>query len=138
MLIWGLIVLLGAGTGAASAVATSLAMDARQKQVEEATIFVPTGTIQAPLVFADGRLAGYVAFEAQLEVQSDQDDAVKKRLPLLLDAVNMRTYRTPMASGPDGLVPGVDTFRRVLFDAAIQTFGRGTIRRVVVTQATPA
>lgn len=138
ILISALILLLGVGTGGATAFATHAALKARDAKAEEATMFVPTGTILAPLVFADGRLSGYVSFEAQIEVPLDQGDAVKKRLPVLLDAVNMRTYRTPMASGPDGLVPGVDAFRRVLFDAAIATFGKPTVRKVVVTQATPA
>jgi len=137
-LISALVLLLGLGTGGAGAVATSLVMADRHAQAAKESLFVPTGPIIAPLVFPDGRLSGYVTFEAQVEVASDKVDSVRKQLPLLLDAVNMRTYRTPMASGPDGLVPGVDAFRRVLLDAAIQTFGRETIRRAVVTQAVPA
>ncbi len=137
-LISALLLILGLGTGGAGAFATSLVMTDRHAQAEKATLFVPTGPIIAPLVFPDGRLSGYVTFEAQVEVASDKADTVRKQLPLLLDAVNMRTYRTPMASGPDGLVPGVEAFRRVLLDAAVQTFGRESIRRAVVTQATPA
>lgn len=137
-LLFLLILILGLGAGGAGALATSLVMADRHAQAQKATLFVPTGPIVAPLVFADGRLSGYVTFEAQIEVSSDKADAIRKQLPLLLDAVNMRTYRTPMASGPDGLVPGVDAFRRVLFDAAVQTFGRETVRRAIVTQATPA
>ena len=75
---------------------------------------------------------------AQLEVPSDQGEAIQRQLPLLLDAVNMRTFRTPMASGPDGMIPGLEVFRRVLFDAASDTFGKPAIRRVVVTRAIPA
>ncbi len=136
-LLSALILVLGLGIGGAGALATSLVMADQHAQARKATLFVPTGPIIAPLVFADGRLSAYVTFEAQIEVSSDQADAVRQQLPLLLDAVNMRTYRTPMASGPDGLVPGVDAFRRVLLEAAIQTFGREAVRRAVVTRATP-
>ncbi len=134
----GLVLILGVGTGGAAAYATSYIIAEQHARADRATDFVPTGPILAPLVFADGRLSGYVLFEAQIEVPSDQSDTVKKQMPLLLDAVNMRTFRTPMASGPDGMVPGVDAFRRVLLDAAIKTYGQAAIRKVVVTQATPA
>lgn len=132
-----LLLILGLGTGGAGALATGFVMADRQAQAEKDTMFVPTGAILAPLVFADGRLSGYVSFEAQLEVPSDQGESICRRMPLLLDAINMRTYRTPMASGPDGMVPGVDTFRRVLFEAAVATFGKASVRRAIVTQATP-
>ncbi|MGN6122512.1 MAG: hypothetical protein ACTHOJ_06105 [Sphingomonas oligoaromativorans] len=137
-LLSALILIAGLGTGGAGAFATSLVMADRHAQAERDTRFVSTGPIIAPLVFADGRLSGYVTFEGQIEVSSEQAEKIRRELPLLLDAVNMRTYRTPMASGPDGLVPGVDAFRRVLLDAAVQTFGRETVRRAIVTQATPA
>ena len=137
-LLSALVVVAGIGTGGAAAFGTSFALAQHHKRAEMATDFVATGPIQAPLVFTDGRLSGYVMIEARLEVPSEQADEVKRELPLLLDAVNMRTYRTPMASGPDGMLPGLDAFRRVLLDAAIKTYGRATIRRVVVTQATPA
>ncbi len=134
----GLILTLGLGAWGAAAHATGAIISERRAWAERTTDFVPTGPILAPLVFADGRLSGYVLFEAQIEVPSDRSDTVRKQLPLLLDAVNMRTFRTPMASGPDGMVPGVDAFRRVLLEAAIKTYGAAAIRRVVVTQATPA
>jgi hypothetical protein len=101
------------------------------------TEFVETGTMMAPLVFPDGRLSGYVSFEVQLEVPQGEGDAVKAKLPLLLNAVNLRTYRTPMASGRDGLIPGLDAFRRVVMDAARETYGPAIVRRAVVTQAMP-
>jgi hypothetical protein len=92
---------------------------------------------RSPIQAAPRHVAGRYG-PAGLADEATRGVALKKRLPLLLDAVNIRTCRTPMASGLDGLVPGVDTFRHVLVDAAIQTFGKGTIRRVVVAQATPA
>lgn len=129
---------LGLATGGAAAFGTGLLLGDHRTAASEATVFVPTGQILAPLVFGDGRLAGYVAFEAQLEVPASQGNAIKERLPVLLNAINMRTYRTPMASGPDGLLPSIQAFRRVLLESAAETYGRPNIRRVAVTQATPA
>lgn len=103
-----------------------------------ATEFVPTGEILAPLVFADGRLAGYVTFECQLEVPAGEGEAVGAKLPLLLNAVNLRTYRRPLASGPDGLVPGLEAFRKVVMEAALEVYGRDAVRSVAVTRASPA
>ncbi|HWW65179.1 MAG TPA: hypothetical protein VNZ43_10500 [Sphingomonadaceae bacterium] len=134
----GVLLVLGLGVGGGASLATDALMAERQARAEQTLVFVPTGTILAPLVFPDGRLSGYVSFEAQIEVPSDRSNIVKTQLPLLLDAINMRTYRTPMASGPDGMVPGLDAFRRLLLDAAIETYGKAAVRRVVVTQATPA
>ncbi|WP_330219650.1 hypothetical protein [Novosphingobium barchaimii] len=102
------------------------------------TAFVPAGEILAPLVFADGRLSGYVTFECQLEVPKDASDEVGAKLPLLLNAINLRTYRSPLASGPDGLVPGLAAFRKVVMDAALEVYGKDVVRSVAVTRASPA
>ncbi len=103
-----------------------------------APVFVRTGAMLAPLVFPDGRLAGYVNFDVQLEVAADRADYVSDRLPLLLHAVNMRTYRTPMTSGPDGLIPDLTAFRAVLAAAATEAFGPGVVLRAAIVQAAPA
>jgi hypothetical protein len=100
--------------------------------------FVDAGKVLAPLVFADGRLSGYVQFQIELEVPQDQMAFVTARLPLLFHAINMRTYRTPMAAGPDGLIPDIETFRQVVMAAAPEAFGAGVLRKVAVTQANPA
>lgn len=102
------------------------------------TEFVPPVEILAPLVLPDGRLTGYARFEIQLEVAKGDTDAVGAKLPLLMNAVNLRTYRAPLASGPDGLVPGLDQFRRVVMDAALEVYGKGVVHSVAVTQASPA
>lgn len=127
----------GIGVGGGAAYGTGLLLDGDAPLMRIRYEFVPTGPILAPLVFADGRLSGYVSFQAQLEIADTERDRVLKRLPLLLDAVNMRTYRTPMASGRDGLVPGLETFRKLLMDAAAETYGRDVVRRAVITQASP-
>ncbi|RJF85718.1 hypothetical protein [Sphingomonas cavernae] len=136
LLVSALVLTLGIGVGGGAAFGTSMALGARP-QLQESTEFVPTGTVLAPLVFADGRLSGYVSFEVQLEVAAGTREDVEARLPILLNAINMRTYRTPMASGRDGLIPSLSAFRKVVIEAAAETYGKGVIRRAVVTQASP-
>lgn len=137
-LLGGLAVLtLGVGTGGASAYGIASIRGQMEGRMAASTEFVPTGPILAPLTFADGRLSGYASFEVQLEVPEGEGETVRAQLPVLLNAVNMRTYRTPLASGPDGMIPGLETFRRVVHEAAVETYGRALVRGVVVTQAAP-
>ncbi|WP_404479612.1 hypothetical protein [Novosphingobium sp. BL-52-GroH] len=127
----------GAGAwGAAHFLPQLVGAHARPAPVE--TEFVPVGEVLAPLVSADGRLSGYVTFECQLEVPKGSGEQVGAKLPLLLNAVNLRTYRTPLASGPDGLVPGLDAFRKVVMEAAAEVYGKGAVRSVAVTRASPS
>lgn len=128
-----LALILGVGVGGASAYGVGLI----KKPAVVKTEFVPADAMMAPLVFPDGRLAGYASFEVQLEVPQGEGEDVKVKLPLLMNAVNLRTYRTPLASGKDGLIPGIDAFRRVVIDAAAETYGPAMVRRVVVTHASP-
>jgi hypothetical protein len=142
-----IVLVAGLGLGGGAAFATMLALGPRHETeaggasapAEETDVsFVPTGKVLAPLVFSDGHLAGYVQFDVQLEVAKDKSDFVTARLPLLLHAINMRTYRTPMAAGPDGLLPDLDVFRKVVLQAAQEAFGAPLVRKVAVTSATPA
>jgi hypothetical protein len=114
------------------------AAGAPAKPKAETTRFTPACKILAPLVFADGRLSGYVSFEVQLETGDAEVEYVTARMPMLLNAINMRTFRTPMAAGPDGMLPDLDRFRRVVMVAADEAFGPGIVRRAAITQATPA
>ena len=91
----------------------------------------------APLVSAEGKLAGYASFEVQLEVTGGRGALVTQRMPVLLNAINMRTYRAPMAAGPGGLVPNLEVFRRIVMDASVEALGKDVVRRVAVTQASP-
>lgn len=130
---------LAVGGGAAVGVGRFVtAAPAAEKPAPTETEFVATGPILSPLVFPDGRFAGYIAIEAQLEVDQGDVDGVRMRMPLLLHAVNLRTFRTPLASGPDGQIPDIAVYRRILLDAAPKVFGPGTVRRVAITQARPA
>lgn len=131
---------LTAGGGSAYAVRVLLpppsAEPIDKREVLE-TVFTPTGKILAPLVFADGRLSGYVQFEVQLETSEADVAFVTPRLPLLMNAINMRTFRAPMASGPSGMLPDLAVFRKLVLEASNEAFGPKIVRRVIVMQATP-
>lgn len=139
-----LVVVAGLAAGGGAAFGTSMllgpatAAGAATPAEPELPTFVPTGKILAPLVFADGRLAGYVNFQAQLQVAPDKAEFVTARLPVLLHAINMRTYRTPMASGPDGMLPDLVSFRRVVMAASDEAFGKGLVKQAAITEAAPA
>ena len=140
-IIAGLTLIAGIAVGGGAAFGTDLIMQraaAAPATADELPIFVATGPILSPLVFPDGRLAGYVSVEAQLQVSPDQAAFVTDRLPLLLHAVNMRTFRTPMSSGPDGMLTDLGVFRQVLTTACTEAFGPGVIKIVAITKAVPA
>jgi len=140
------VVLAGIGLGGGAALATLMVLGPRPAQAAKApaeesveTAFVPVDKLLAPLVSADdGRLTGYVQFQFNLEVPKDKSSEVTQRLPLLLHAINMRTFKTPMAAGKDGLLPGLEQFRKVVEASAAEAFGAGVVRKVAITQATPA
>ncbi|USI71995.1 hypothetical protein [Sphingomonas morindae] len=104
-------------------------------RLDSPNVFVATGTINAPLVSRDGQLLGYVAFDAQLEIPGIEEKRVRANLPLLLDAVNLRTFKAPIAGGRDGLLPDLAVFRAVVRDASRQVYGPSLVSRVVITQA---
>ncbi|UYY59668.1 hypothetical protein [Sphingomonas sp. S2-65] len=131
---------LGAGGGAAYATVSIMgpATPGHAGADDTPPSFVDGGTVLAPLVFADGRLSNYVKFQIQIQVPQDKTEFVTSRLPLLLHAINMRTFRTPMAAGPDGQLPDVEAFRKVVMAAAPEAFGAGVVSKVAITAATPA
>jgi hypothetical protein len=137
-----LVTVAGLGIGAGASFGTTYAMGALATHAAAAAAqapptFVATGNILAPLVYPNGRLAGYVVFEAELQTSPDNAEVVRKRLPLLMHALNMRTYRTPMASGPDGMLPNLEVFRALLITASTEAFGAGVVKRVAITRAAP-
>ncbi len=138
------ILLAGLGVGGGAAYGTALLLGHKAGGAQAAPppepdpSFVDAGQVLAPLVFPDGRLAGYVQVQMQLMVPPDKVGFVTARLPLLLHGINMRTYRTPMAAGPDGMIVNIEAFRKVVLTAAPEAFGAGVVRKVAVTAATPA
>lgn len=138
-----IVIFSGIGLGGGTALGTQMLLGPRQMQSAkppetEATAFVRVDKLLAPLVSADGRLTGYVQFQFDLEVPKDKASQASQRLPLLLHAINMRTFRTPMAAGRDGLLPNIEAFRKVVEAAAPEAFGASVVRKVAITQATPA
>lgn len=112
--------------------------EAPKKATPPTPTFVVTGPILVPLVDANGGLAGYCSIDVQFEVPANAEENVASRLPLLLNAINLRTYRAPLASGPDRLLPDLAAFRHLVLEAAIETYGRNIIGRVAITSARPA
>jgi hypothetical protein len=104
---------------------------------EEATSIIPAGRVLAPLVYKDGTLAGYGGFQVQIEVTEADAADITARLPILLHAINMRTFKAPLAAGPDGMIPDLDVFRVTVQQAADESFGKGKVKRVLVTEAAP-
>ena len=137
ILFLAIVLLSGLGLGGAAAFGTLVVLGPRPAHA--ATAFVQVDKLLAPLVSPDdGRLTGYVQFQFNLEVPKDKSSEVTKRLPLLLHAINMRTFRTPMAAGKDGLLPSLEQFRKIVEAAAPEAFGASVVRKVAITQATPA
>src|SRR4051794_7079112 len=117
---------LSVGGGAAYAVTRIIAMPAGSATpvpTAAETNFVPVSKILAPLVTADGRLSGYVTFEVALEVPAERAADITAALPMLRHGINLQTYRTPMAAGPDGMLPDLNAFRTVVVKAAEEAFG---------------
>lgn len=130
---------LGVGVGGSAAFATAKMLNGEPlyKPAPVPDMFVPTGGVLAPLVDEKGRLVGYATFEMQLEVPAEKGKLVADTVPVLLNAINMRTYRTPLAAGPNGQIPRLDAFRKVVVDAATEVYGKGVVRRVAVVKAAP-
>jgi hypothetical protein len=138
MIIIPAVAALGIAVGGSAAFGTVRLLSGKPLiSLDRPRIFLPTRPITAPLVSADGHLSGYVIVEAQLEVAGEAATTMRGRLPLLLDATTMRTFKTPMASGPDGMLPNLDTFRGLLGEVAQQVYGKGQVSKVVITQASP-
>ncbi len=132
----------GAATGGGAAFAVGTLVPASTPEAVQVAAgpltFVPTGPILVPLVFGDGQLAGYATIEVQLRVQEEVAEEVTARIPLLLHAINLQTYRAPLAAAPGGQLPDLAAFRRLVARASDRAFGRGTVRQVAITQARPA
>lgn len=133
------VLLAGAGVGGGAAVATRhiLAPAPAGAPTEEPLVFVPVAKVVAPLVLHDGGLAGYVSFDTELQVAVTSQADVTAKLPLLLHAINMRTYRIPLATGPDGMLPNIGELKTVVQAACVETFGPSVVHRIAITRAEP-
>jgi hypothetical protein len=134
---WGTDMLLGQPEPPAAGPAAAGPAAAAAPGRREGLAFVPVTGLVTPLVMADGRLAGYVSADVALGVEEGEEAEVTARLPLLLHAVNMRTYRTPLAAGPDGMLADVAGLRAVVLEAAPEALGPGVVHEVAITRAVP-
>lgn len=97
--------------------------------------FVPIGTLTAPLVGSDGRLLGYLSFEAQIEVPLRREREVRAGLPILADSINRTSFAAPLAGAAEGYVPQLQVLRELVHAAAIKTYGADVVSRTVITRA---
>jgi hypothetical protein len=101
------------------------------------TAFIPTGPLTLPVVTNEGDLTGYGIFEMQLEVAEESEAEIAGQMPLILNAINLRTYRTPMTAGKQKVLPDLDVLSRIAMDASAQALGKDKVLRAVVTSAKP-
>lgn len=142
-----ILLLLGLGLGGGAAFGVSQIMgsppapgehgEGHMEEEEVETTFVPAGTILAPIVAQDGALSGYANFEVQLEVAVDKADDVTAKLPLLLHAINLRAFQTPMAAGPHYILPDLKIFAKMVEQAADESLGKGEVIHAMVISAKP-
>jgi hypothetical protein len=97
--------------------------------------FVPVGALTAPLVGTDGRLLGYLSFEAEIEVPVRREREVRAGLPVLADAVNRTSFAAPLAGEANGFVPQLPVLRELVHAAALKTYGPDVVSRTVITRA---
>ena len=102
-----------------------------------ASEFMEMPPVMAPLVDKTGKLVGYGAFEIQYEVPKGEAEEMAASIPVLLDAINMRTYRAPLAGGTDSVIPSLGALRKVLLEAGAEVYGKERIRSVAITRASP-
>lgn len=136
-----LIGLAGCALGVASAWATAHFLPHNSTQEAGAPVdlaFIPAGKVLVPLVSSEGRLSGYAEIDFQIEVAAARKAELTAQLPVLINAINLRSFRHPMAAGADGLLPDLNTFRTLAMDAAREALGSNTVRRVAIISAIPA
>lgn len=138
VLLWIAMLLGGGIVGGGSAVLVASFGPAPQERAplpsDEPPAFVPVDLL-VPLVFEDGELAAYLTLRAQLQVAPDSVEEVTARVPLLQHAINLETYRTPFATGPDGRLPDLAGLRKLIQRSADRTLGGGVVTQVAIVEA---
>lgn len=133
---------LAAGAGGGAAVVTLLPHDKAPAEREPIEVgdgkFVTLGALLIPIRIADGTLTAYASVEPQIEVAAEDEEGVKARLPLIINAVNMRAFETPLAAGPDDRLPNAAEIRRIVSEESVKVLGRGSVRSVALTRLSPA
>lgn len=134
----GLIIGAGGGAGVAFLLPAAPPAPAVAPASSGDSKFVTLGALLVPVTLPDGQLTAYVTVEPQLELGEDDVEPVTARIPLIIDAVNVRTFATPLASGPDGRLPDAAAFKAVVAKEAARLLGPGVVRSVAITRIAPA
>lgn len=127
----------GAGGGAGVAFLMPAKIIERPPVAVGDSQFVTLGAMLVPMTLADGQFTGYFSAEPQLEVGIEDAEGVTARVPLVIHAVNVRAFRTPLASGPDGRLPDAAKLRAIVAEEAGKVLGKGVVRSVALTRMTP-
>jgi len=138
ILLFPLGLLAGAGGGTAVTFLVPAAPVERAPVTAGDARFVTLGALLIPLTIADGQLTAFVTVEPQLEVGEEDQEGVTARLPLIIHAVNVRTYGAPLAAGPDGRLPDVKRIKAIVVEEATKVLGRGVVRSVAITRLASA
>lgn len=137
-----LLILAGLLAGSGGAAGAYAAMGARVEVVTPPKpaeiMYVDVGRMMVPLVDPNGDLVGYVAIEARMELLAENQAEVRDRLPVLQHEINMRSWKTGLAAGPDHMLLGTDNAMRLYKEAAAKAFGKHVVRRILLTSVTPA
>jgi len=139
---WLILIPLGLATGAGGGAAMGFLKPGGPPAAEALTKldgrFVTLGALLIPVLLPDGQLTAYVTIEVQLEVDVADEEGATERVPLIIHAVNLRTFQTPLAAGPDGRLPDAGKVRALVAEEAAQVLGKGRVKSVALTRLAPA
>jgi hypothetical protein len=93
--------------------------------------------IRAPITYEDGTLATYAVFKIQLVVKEEAAEKAEEKEAFLINAINMRTYKTPLVKSSDGQIADIETFRKVISDASAEALGKGVAANILITDVQP-
>ncbi len=102
--------------------------------------YVTAPVLAIPVVAKDGRLSGYVQITFQIETDEAHEAVVAADMPRFLDAVNRAAWATPIASGPDGLLPDPRRAGALGLVAAKKAHGKHSkarVKRVLASEIRP-
>ncbi len=105
--------------------------------LREGSVILRPFKVRTPIVYSDGNLSTYVKFSVQLLVTKDFADKANEMQPMVINEINMRTFRTPLAMGPDGQIPNLQVFRDIALASARKVLGRSNVNKVLITDVEP-
>lgn len=136
-----LLVGLGAGAGGTYAYALNFGLGDKQgpdrPDPKGANKVLPPFKVRAPITFEDGTLATYAVFKVQLVVKEEAAMKAEEEEAMVINAINMRTFKTPLVKGPDGQIPDVEVFRKIVSAAGTEALGKGVVSNILITDVQP-